>query len=67
MPLPVTLGLFLGAALLCVLCLRRAWSPTRPGRVRMIPWAPLGLFFLVLAFMMLVHLANLAGMETGRR
>lgn len=62
----VTFGVMLASLALAALCLWRGLSATKIGRVRLIPWIPLGLFFVVAAFMLLVHLLNLMGMDTGR-
>ena len=40
------------------------WNPTKG--VRMIPWRPLMVASAAAALLMVVHLANLAGVQTGR-
>jgi hypothetical protein len=67
MDMRFTLAAFGAVAALTVFCLWRGLSATKVGRVRMIPWTPLGLLGVVTLFMLLIHLLNLAGMETGRR
>jgi hypothetical protein len=62
----VTFAAMLAALACAALCLWRGLSATKIGRVRLIPWIPLGLFFVVVGFMLLVHLLNLYGMDTGR-
>lgn len=44
----------------------RASKPAEFGKVRMIPWTSLILVFAVITILMLVHLVNLAGFETGQ-
>ncbi len=62
----LTLGLAIGAAALGVLF---GWLGARPpnlvGGPRMIPYRFLMLLCAVAVLMMLVHLANLAGITTG--
>lgn len=43
----------------------RASRPTTFGKVRLIPWTPLIIVFAMAALMMLVHVVNLLGIETG--
>ena len=42
----------------------RPWNPLKGPRL--IPWTPLAIGFGVFTLLMLVHLANLFGIETGR-
>ncbi len=63
----VTLWLFIGFAAVGVFCGWRGALPSQPAKgVRMIPWRPLMVASAVGAFLMLIHLANLAGFKTGR-
>jgi hypothetical protein len=59
----IILGLSAG---LFVLSSWRAARPTEFGKVRMIPWTSLILVSGMIAIFMLVHLVNLAGIQTGR-
>ena len=63
----VTLGLLVAFVAAGVFCGWRGSLPSQPAKgVRMIPWRPLMVASAVGALVMLVHLANLAGFETGR-
>lgn len=65
---PVTLVLLAAAASLAVFCGWRGARPSDPAKgPRMIPWRALMVAAVLAAFLMLVHLANLSGLETGRR
>ena len=67
MDLNVTLGLLAAFVAAGVFCGWRGSLPSQPARgVRMIPWRPLMVASAVGALVMLVHLANLMGFETGR-
>lgn len=66
MDLPLTISAavaFLALALIC------GWRGARPINVlkgpRMIPWRPLMMAFVVGLMLMLVHLFNLLGVQTG--
>ena len=68
MDLPLTLSAavaFLALALVC------GWLGARPINVlkgpRMIPWRPLMMICVVGLMLMLVHLANLLGVQTGNQ
>jgi hypothetical protein len=67
MTLPLTTALALAFAALAVLC---GWMGARPLDVhrgpRLMPYRFLMLIFAAACFWMLIHLANLAGMTTGR-
>lgn len=66
--MPLTVGLLAVGVAGAVFCGWRGARPSDPVRgPRLIPWRALMVAFAVLAFLMLVHLANLAGIETGRR
>lgn len=41
--------------------------PLPPDRIKMVPWTSLLLICVFVIVLMLVHLANLAGIETGQR
>lgn len=45
----------------------RAARPTQFGKVRMMPWLTLSIVFAFISILMLVHLVNLAGLQTGNR
>lgn len=45
----------------------RAARPTQFGKVRMMPWLSLSIVFAFVSILMLVHLLNLAGLQTGNR
>ncbi|HEX5775198.1 MAG TPA: hypothetical protein VFX95_00825 [Caulobacteraceae bacterium] len=63
----VTLGLLAAFVAAGVFCGWRGSLPSQPAKgVRMIPWRPLMVASAVGALVMLVHLANLAGIKTGR-
>lgn len=66
MDLPLTLA---AAAVFLVLAVICGWRGARPIDVikgpRMIPWRPLMMICVVGLMLMLVHLANLFGVQTG--
>ena len=63
----VTLGLLAAFVAAGVFCGWRGSLPSQPAKgVRMIPWRPLMVASAVGVLVMLVHLANLMGFETGR-
>ena len=63
----VTLGLLAAFVAAGVFCGWRGSLPSQPAKgVRMMPWRPLMVGCAVGALVMLVHLANLMGFETGR-
>ena len=63
----VTLGLLAAFLAAGVFCGWRGSLPSQPAKgVRMIPWRPLMVASAVGVLVMLVHLANLMGFETGR-
>lgn len=67
MDYPVTLAVLAGFVLFGVFCGWRGAQPSNPLKgVRMTPWRPLMVISAAGALLMLVHLANLAGMQTGR-
>lgn len=66
--LPATMILLAAGVAAAVFCGWRGALPSDPVRgPRLVPWRALMIAFVMLAFLMLVHLANLAGIETGRR
>ncbi len=67
MTFPVTLAAFVFSLAFAALCLWRGLGEPKLGRVRMIPWTPLGLLGVVTALMLLTHMVNLVGIETGGR
>ena len=67
MDLNVTLGLLAAFVAAGVFCGWRGSLPSQPAKgVRMMPWRPLMVGCAVGALVMLVHLANLGGFQTGR-
>ena len=63
----VTLGLLAAFVAAGVFCGWRGSLPSQPAKgVRMVPWRPLMVASAVGVLVMLVHLANLMGFETGR-
>lgn len=67
MTFEVTLGLLAFFVLFGAFAGWRGSLPSQPAKgVRMIPWRPLMVACAAGALLMLVHLANLAGMQTGR-
>lgn len=67
MDFQVTLWLLAGFVAAGAFCGWRGSLPSQPARgVRMMPWRPLMVGFAAAALLMLVHLANLAGIQTGR-
>jgi hypothetical protein len=66
MTMPVTLALLAFFVAAFGFASWRAGRPTQFGKVRMIPWTPLIIVFAMGALMMLVHVVNLLGVETGQ-
>ena len=68
MSLTVTVALLLLGVAMTAFC---GWRGARPPDLRrgprMIPWRPLMALSAVFVLLMLVHIANLAGIQTGRR
>lgn len=68
MDLTATIATAVVLLLLAVLC---GWRGARPSNVlkgpRMIPWRPLMMVCVVAFMLMLVHLVNLLGVETGNQ
>lgn len=66
MSMPVTLGALIVLLSLTVLC---GWRGARPPDLtrgpRMVPWRMLMLAGAVICVFLLVHLVNLAGVDTG--
>jgi ABC-type Co2+ transport system permease subunit len=66
MDLPLTLA---ACALFLVLAVVCGWLGARPINVlkgpRMVPWRPLMMACVVALMLMMVHLANLLGFQTG--
>ena len=63
----VTLGLLAAFLAAGVFCGWRGSLPSQPAKgVRMVPWRPLMVASAVGVLVMLVHLANLGGFQTGR-
>ncbi|HEX6866361.1 MAG TPA: hypothetical protein VF122_03925 [Caulobacteraceae bacterium] len=67
MGFPVTIGLIVAFVLFGAFCGWRGALPSQPAKgVRMMPWRPLMVACATAALILLVHLANLAGVHTGR-
>ncbi|PTS89758.1 MULTISPECIES: hypothetical protein [unclassified Caulobacter] len=68
MDLPFTVTVLVVLLLLAVFC---GWRGARPPNVlkgpRMVPWRPLMMACVVGMMLLLVHLLNLLGLETGNR
>lgn len=68
MDLPVTITTLVVLLILAVVC---GWRGARPANIlkgpRMMPWRPLMMIFVVAAMLLLVHLLNLLGLETGHQ
>lgn len=65
MNLPATLTVLAVSVALFAYGSWRSAQPADPLNPRMIPWRPVMIFAGVAALLMLVHLVNLAGVETG--
>jgi hypothetical protein len=61
----LTLVLLAGLGGIFALASWRAARPTEFGKVRMVPWTAISLIAALGAIMMLVHVVNLLGVETG--
>lgn len=66
MTLPVTLLVLALAAGLFFWSMARAAKPADPLKPRMINYHVVMIFAVFIAFIMVVHLVNLAGVKTGR-
>lgn len=67
MTIQITLSLLIGFIGAGVFCGWRGAQPSQPAKgVRMMPWRPLMVICAAGALLMLVHLANLMGIKTGR-
>lgn len=67
MNLPVTSALLAFFLVFGAFCGWRGSLPSQPLKgVRMVPWRPLMVACAAGALLMLVHLANLMGVQTGR-
>jgi len=66
MDLPFTIAVLVALLVLAVFC---GWRGARPANIlkgpRMVPWRPLMMVCVVATMLMLVHLMNLLGIETG--
>lgn len=67
MPLLPTLLLLAAFVAICAFGSWRMSKPADPLRPRLIPWRPIMLASGVGAVLMVVHIANLFGVETGGR
>jgi hypothetical protein len=67
MDFPVTLAILAAFVIFGAFAGWRGSLPSNPAKgVRMMPWRPLMVACAAGALLMLVHLANLAGIQTGR-
>ena len=67
MDYPLTLSLLAAFIAVAVVCGWRGALPSDPMRgVRLVPWRAIMVLSSAGALLMLVHLANLAGLHTGR-
>lgn len=67
MDFQLTLGLLIGFVVVGGFCAWRGALPSQPAKgVRMMPWRPLMVICATGALLMLIHLINLMGVETGR-
>lgn len=67
MDYPLTVSLLAAFIFVAVFCGWRGALPPNPLKgPRLIPWRPLMVLSSAGALLMLVHLANLAGLKTGR-
>ena len=68
MDLPFTIAATIALLLLAVVC---GWFGARPINVlkgpRMVPWRPLMMVCVVGLMLMIVHLVNLLGVQTGNQ
>lgn len=67
MSLTVTLAILAPAVLLFLYGSWRSAQPADPLNPRLIPWRPILMVSGVVALLMLAHLVNLFGFETGNR
>ncbi|WP_419254865.1 hypothetical protein ACN2C6_05365 [Caulobacter sp. ErkDOM-YI] len=68
MDLPFTVAALVVLLILAVVC---GWRGARPANIlkgpRMMPWRPLMMVCVVAMMLLLVHLLNLLGMQTGNQ
>ncbi len=67
MSLTVTLSILIPAVLIFALASWRSARPADPLKPRLIPWRPIMIFAGAIALLMLVHVVNTLGIETGGR
>ncbi|MDZ4776033.1 MAG: hypothetical protein SGJ23_04515 [Alphaproteobacteria bacterium] len=67
MSLTVTLAILIPAALLFAFGSWKSAQPADPLKPRLIPWRPVMIIAAVVALVMLVHVVNTFGIETGGR
>lgn len=67
MDMPQTLALTAASGALTAFAAWRSARPTTFGKVRLIPWTWIMLGGAVATVVLLVHVFNLMGVETGRR
>lgn len=68
MDLPFTIATIVALLIIAVFC---GWRGARPANVlkgpRMMPWRPLMMVCVVAIMLLVVHLLNLLGMQTGNQ
>jgi len=67
MSLPVTFAILIPAALLFAYGSWKSAQPADPLKPRLVPWRPVMIIAAVVALVMLVHVVNTLGFETGNR
>jgi hypothetical protein len=67
MSLPITLAILIPAVILFAYGSWRSALPADPLKPRLIPWRPVMMIAGVVALVMLVHVVNTLGFETGNR
>ncbi len=67
MTLAVTLTLLAASVAAAGFLIWLERRPAEPGKVRLLPTTPLIFLSILIAVVMLVHLANLMGVHTGNR
>ena len=65
--LALTLTGIVVCAALALVGIRQRFTEKQDIRPYRMPWMPIALLAIAVGFMLIVHLANIAGFETGRR
>jgi len=66
MSMPLTIALLVLSVAVSILARFMSNRPVQPGRARLVPWNVILIFAGAFAILMVAHLVNLAGIETGR-